>query len=645
MPAIDTSPVPDPPGLVVVGRVRKPDAIVAAVGSWTRLPLPSGADLVRSITDDSVADAVDLSEPVDLAVSVGLTRGGIAPLFAFSVSVKSYEGAKEKLSERHRLVASDNGQLRIEGIGSKKKRSKARPLDETEDDGDETSEDGDGCVLAPAAVGGRIVCGEGAALAALVPYLSRTLPRERWTSDLHLEVRPEPIRAPVETMLPAAARAVAGSQGGAVRAFVDASVLELVDIVGDVRKISIDAQIAESGVVAQSRVDFQARKSLFAQALTTDHGDAPPSAFWHLPADTDTAVFGHGSDPKLFDHPRELLGNLLLEATDSAGMPDAERTLLKELVADRILALFTNGTGIYAKGFDQAAVDKAYARLNAVKPDNRAARDEAERGLVEQAVGWHLVRVDEPLAKVGPILKDSASLWNRPAFAKWVAAKAADDAELRARPGTKAKAKDIPKVRLAPLPLAVVFPKDSIHLEITVPRADLEEFSPPPVAARTSANGDVSSSSANKPPVVKRFPRKPIVAHVFAVPDGATTWLAIGLDAKLAGQKAVASLASAPDTGTLGKAPATEVLREGKVNAGGFATLRGLLVLTALDDRGARSPLSLLAGLPHKGAEPILFASHPEAPSEAAKAGASVGDVHVSRAVIEDVVRFAMSSR
>src|SRR5690242_16223030 len=37
---LDTSPVPEPPGLVILGRVKKPDAIVSAVGSWTHLPLP-----------------------------------------------------------------------------------------------------------------------------------------------------------------------------------------------------------------------------------------------------------------------------------------------------------------------------------------------------------------------------------------------------------------------------------------------------------------------------------------------------------------------------------------------------------------------------------------------------------------------------
>ncbi|HVJ91549.1 MAG TPA: hypothetical protein VM580_17220, partial [Labilithrix sp.] len=85
---LDTSPVPAPPGLVLLGRVNKPDAIISAVGSWTHMPLPSGAELVKSIVDDSVADVVDLSQPLDLAVAVRLSRRGVDPLPAVSVVVK-----------------------------------------------------------------------------------------------------------------------------------------------------------------------------------------------------------------------------------------------------------------------------------------------------------------------------------------------------------------------------------------------------------------------------------------------------------------------------------------------------------------------------------------------------------------------------
>lgn len=615
---------------MVVGRVTKPDAIVSAVGSWTQLPLASGPELVRSIADESVADVVDLSQPLDAALTVSLSRRGVEPLVAFAVAVKSYEQAKAKLGETHHLVAGDNGQLKVEGLtfGKSKRRRPSGPPDfdghRGQEDADD-DDDGEGCVLAPAAQGGRLVCGEEAAVEALAPYLSRTMPREKWASDVHVEVRPEPVRAPLQelrSMAPVFARGFMGTQSAAVRELVDASIGELMDAVADAQKLTIDAQIADSGIAATTRFEFQDTRSLFARAATADRGDSPPASFWHLPADTDTAFFGRGSDPKLFDHPRELLGNLMLEGMGSAGMPEAERRALKDLVVDRLFTLFSGGTGVYGKGFDQAAVEKAASSLKATKLDDRGGIAEARRGLIEQVVGWHLVQVSEPIAKVGPILKDASSLWNRPAFTTWAR--------------SKSSAKPLPRLRVAPMPAGVALPKETVHLEIMIPRDDIEAdtaMAPLQPAGRRA-------TPAPKP--AKKTPVKPYVAHVFAVPDGAATWLGIGLDAKLVAQKAAASLASAPDTNTLGRAAGSEVLREGKINGGGILTMRGFLVLTAFD-RYDRTAFSLLGGLPHKGTTPIVVTSRAEPASETAKGGASVGSLRISRAVIEDMVKLAIS--
>ncbi|MBX3212834.1 MAG: hypothetical protein KF850_12420 [Labilithrix sp.] len=630
---IDVSPVPEPPGLVVVGRVNKPDAIVAAVRAWTRLPLPSGADLVRSIADDSVAEVVDLSQPIDGAVTVGLSRRGVDPIYAFSVAVKSYDEAKAKLAAGHRLIAGENGQFKVEGLGRRRGPQPIAPggrAPSSSDDEDE-DDDGEGCVLAPAAQGARLVCGQSAALEALVPYLSRTLPRERWASDVHVEVRPEPVRAPLQELrasLPVLARSLLGSQSPAVRELVDASLGEVMDIVNDAQKLSVDAQIADSGVVATTRFDFQSTTSLFARLLTTDRGDAPPAAFWHLPGETDLAFFGRGADPKLFDRPRELLANLMLDATDSFGMPEAEQRAVKDLVADRMLALFTGGPGVYGKGFDEAALEKASAQLAAVKPGDLAGEAEATLRVGEQIVGWHLYQVSEPVAKVGPILKDWPALWNRPAFAKWAK--------------TKSTATALPRMRVAPSPAGVTLPKDTVHLEISIPREDLLDHGGGGAGAADSVSRP-PGKSAPKPAAPKKIARKPVVVHVLAVPDGGATWLAFGCDAKLVAQKAAASLASAPDARSLGKAPNMEVLREGKLNGGGFATVRGVGLLMALAGQPSSSAFAKLAALPHRGADPILFTGRAEAPSAAAKGGASVGTVRVSRAVIEDIVKLAMS--
>ncbi|HVJ88666.1 MAG TPA: hypothetical protein VM580_02615, partial [Labilithrix sp.] len=148
-----------------------------------------------------------------------------------------------------------------------------------------------------------------------------------------------------------------------------------------------------------------------------------------------------------------------------------------------------------------------------------------------------------------------------------------------------------------------------------------------------------------KVPAPKKNARKPHVFHVFAVPDGAATWLGFGLDGKLVGQKAAASLASAPDTGTLGKVTGMDALHDGKMSSGGLLSLRGFLVFTALSHHASRSPFAALGMLPHKGTAPVIITGRAEAPSATAKGGAGTGTLHVSRAVIEDIVKLAVSSR
>jgi hypothetical protein len=629
-PPPDVSPVPEPKGLVLVGRIAKADAVLKTLATWTRLPLPGGADVVRSIADDSVADAVDLSQPVDGAIALaGSERDPMAkPHIAISVPVRSFDDAKAKLSANHKLTPGKNGQFLVEGIGraavATEARGKGKPVEDDDDDADS-------CVLSPAANGARLVCGEKEAIDVLSPYLTRTVARQTWTSDVHVEMTLAAVREPLahfRTMLPVLARSMLGASSPALAKLIDAGVNELVDFVGDTDRMVLDAQLADTGISATFRTDYARAQSFIAKLATSNPqlADAPPAAFWHVPGDADLAGFGKGSDPKLFDHPRELLGNVALEATEGAGMPEPERKAVRELVVDRMLGLLT-GPLVFAKGYDAAAVDKAIAARGGVKPGDMLALDEAERVVVEQGLGWYLARVNDPITKVGPVLKDWAGLWNRPSFAKWAK--------------EQSSAKMLAQMRIVPAPAGVTLPKDAVHLEIVMPRADLEELPPQnrgPLAVQPPGQKPAP------PPKAKKIPRKPIVLHVIAVPDAGATWIGFGLDAKLLAQKAAISLSSAPDAGTLGKSPAADALRDVKANGALVATLRGFLVYTAIE-RGSRSPFGTVASLPGKGATPIALTFVSQGPSKDAAGGAAVATLKLPRAAIEDIVKLAMSSR
>lgn len=619
-PPPDVTAVPEPAQLFVVARVTKPEAVTKTLGTWAKLPLPGAADLVRSIFDDSVADAVDLSQPVDGAVALGGGKRDPRPLVAVSVAVKSFDDARDKLGAKHKLVASTNGDLRIEdmGVGGVGKRAP------NEDDDNES----DACVLTHASAGARLVCGQGDALEVLAPYLARTLPRQTWPSDLHVEVTLAALREPfaqVRQALPMLARSLAGAPSPALARLVDAAVGEMGEIVDDTARMTLDAQLAVDGLQTTVRVDFQRAQSLVAKlaASNAQKADVPPAAYWHLPSEADFALFGSGFDPKLFEHPRKLLGDFALESADGASMPEAERKALRELVVDRMLGLVT-GPFVYGKGYDGAAVEKAYAANQAVKDSDLAAKDRSKRVLFEQVLGWHLLQVREPITKVGPMLKDWAQLWGRPAFVKWAK--------------QKSSSKMLASMRITPPPAGVTLPKDTVHLEIVMPRADLEEA---PAPARAEAPGKVAPAPPSRG---KKIARRPLLLHILAVPDQGGTWLGLGLDGKLLAQKAAgaASTVPTPQAATLADAPALQALRDAKVNGAFFATPRGFLVYTALASL-SRTLYPKLGQLPSKGTTPVLVTSVSEQPSDKAAGGASLMTIKVPRATIEDILKIGMA--
>ena len=624
-PPVDTTAVPEPQGLILFARISKPDAAVKTVGGWAHLPLPGGADLLRSMTDDSVADSIDFSQPLDAAVALGGARRDPRPLVAVSMAVKSFDDAKAKLSAKHKTSPGSNGQINVEGIGGGDTQGKSKGPREDADD-----EDANSCVLAHTPTGGRLICsGDRAALESLSPYLSRTLPRQQWPADMHMEITLAALKEPLAQlrgMLPILARQVLGSTTPAASKVIEASVTELADVVNDTSRITVDAQIADTGLDATMKVDYAEANSLLAKVATShpERAGAPPPAFMHLPAETDLGLYGMGSDPKLFDHMRELLGNLALEVTEGAQMPEQERKAVRELVVDRMLSLFT-GALVYGKGFDGAALDKAVAARNNVKSTDLGAHDEANRVIAEQMIGWHLVNVSEPITKVGPMLKDWSALWNKPEFAKW------------AKQQTSGKM--LAQMRTGGLPVGVTLPKDSVHLEIVLPRPDIEEGGLPPVPMRPGAPPPPKPQTAAK---VKKIPVKPLVLHLLAVPDQGGTWIGFGMDAKLLAQRAATALSSAADANTLGKTPTADALRDTKANGAVLVTLKGFLVFSALD-KGGRSAYSVLGTLTNKGQTPIVFTAAAQPPAGGG-AGSSIAKFHVPSAAIEDLVRVGLAT-
>jgi hypothetical protein len=610
-PPPDVTAVPEPAGLLVVGRVNDASRILKTVSGWVKLPLPGGTELVRSISDEAVADVVDLSQPIDGAVALAMGPRGLRDpkaLVAVSVAVRSFDEAKARLGRQHPLTPAKNGEVLVEGIGRAEDKRRATGTKEDEDEADS-------CVLAHASSGARLICGEREATLALSAYLSRTLPRQVWRSDVHVELTLGAVKGPlaeVRKALPLLGRSMLGGASPALGQLVESGVNELANLVDDTSRVTLDAQVSDAGLEVTTRIDFQRAESLVARLATSNpqRADAPPPAFLHLPADTDSALYGMGSDPRLLDHAKELLANVALESTEREGMPEAERKAVRELVIDRMLGLFS-GPVVYGKGYDAAAVDRAMAARRAIKSDDLGGKDEAERVLAEQVLGWHLVRVSDPIAKVGPVLKDWAQLWGRAAFVKWAK--------------QRSSSKMLATMRITGAPAQVALPTGAVHLEIVMPRSDLEALAP------AGAKG-------------KKIPRKPVVLHVLAVPDQGGTWLGFGLDARLLAQKAASALSTAPDASTLGRSPAAvEALRDVKASGAMVTTLRGLLVFTAPEHGGVGTPYAALGQVSSQGASPVLVTFLAQGPNEKGAGGSAVSTLKLPRAAIEDLVQLSMS--
>lgn len=628
-PTYDVSEVPAPERLFVQAEIARPEALLKVASNWTRLPLPGGRDLLRALTDDGIAESVDLTQPIFMA---GILEGGahsVSPSAAFSVAVRSLEDARTRLAAQHGVTKVGEGQYEVAGIGlGGAPSAPTAPSARGEEEAPEGDDDGSKlhCRLAPAFApngsGARLVCGSEGVGETLAPYLTRTMPRHGWSSDVHVELLPKPGREPLKMLraqIPIVAAGFLGNGSSAFREGMDALIGEVADFFDDADRISVDLATSDPGAQATVRVEYGHQASVMARAGVGSRGKeaAPPAAFWRLPGDADTAFFGRGTDPKLFDHAREILGKVFAEAAQDGGMTAADQKAVRELVVDRMFGLLT-GPLVYAKGYDAAALATAIEKKSASK--DRAAGVKAEATHAEQIAGWHLMQVGEPIAKVGPMLKDWQTLWNKPSMAAWKKA--------------RASAKMVAQMKVTPVPAGVTLPKETVHLEIVIPQAD-EVIAEEPIAATVDGGRSTPPKAPRAKPKTISVP--PVTLHVFAIPDEGATWLALGLDGRLVARKASGVLAASAAKETLKeRTTVAEPLQRASMVSAGFVSLRGVLVYGKDRDVGA------LSTLPAQGTTPVVFTTIAEGPSASAPVGSVVTTFQMPRAVVEDLVRLGM---
>jgi hypothetical protein len=573
----DLTAVADPPALVVSGRLAKPSASLSMVHDWTKMGVPESDDVTEFVMGEAMGPLVDLDQPIDFAVAVAGSGARMRDRTAVSVALKDVEGAKATLAERYKLVAGDNGVFLFQARAVGTHPDTDRGGDDSDD------EDPRACEIAPAygVSPTRLVCGWGSkALSDLAPWLTRTATRAATTSDLHVDLRMQPLRATlsgarrlVGTILATtltsrwglqSARELAASAGG-----------DAVDFALDLDTASLDVLLNDPAATATATLRFSGRTSALARVATAhpDRNASPPGAFWQLPGDADFALFERGIDEAELGRGRDLILHVAGDALAQDGLNEADRSA----ILDALAKLVSSAPLSYASGVDGDAATKALAAVRAHNDaSDSAALEEAKRASTEAFLGWRVIELDEPSTRLAGALQELTSAWGKPAIA----------AALRAK-GARG-----PALHSAPMPKGVKLPPGAQHYVLEWPLGGSH--------AVPAGKPKVTAGAGGVLPV-----------HVFIAPEGGRTWVGLGGGDALVASKLAAAIGNAPDS--LSARAEIGPLKAATVGAAGFFTLRGvpeaaqLLAATLGDRAGAAQEFDELTQLPHHGDVPMWF--------------------------------------
>ncbi len=628
---VDLSEAPEPPGLVFQARVSHPGEALRTVLGWSHLPATGSSAVSEALVGQPAGELVDLSQPIDVAVLNG-SGHALKPAWALAAGVRSVDAARAALPETLELAPAGHGTFSLRPRGG--------------------AEAENACLLGPAAGSpgaARLVCGPNDGVVGLLaPYLTRTLPRKIWESDVHAEVRAAPLK-PFARMMrqqgPGLLEAMLGlrrTQQPAVADLVEAGLGDVIDLIGDLDTTLLDVKLAPEGATARLTVGFDAKASLFARLATAhpERADQVVPMFWRLPAGADTAVFSRGVDPADLAHPLDLFTRALASTADGLAADDVAA------IVGAATELLPASPFVYARGGDVVAIQKALVAFEEAKAG--PGRAQAAIAAAEAYVGWWAIGLDEPPAHMTSALKRVVDVWNRPPVREWLK---------RRVQGVPA-----PTLRTAAAP---GLPAGTTHVELVV---SLPPDEPAPSAGSSAASLGTGAPLPPRPGTARaraastpaRAQAGPLRLHAFVVPDpSGQTWLFLGADEKLATSKAkavLASTAAAPGAPTAASGSATpalgvsaglDLLREARQNAGGFTTLRAWVALAPEPGGGAGrrgDPLGLLAALPSQGQSPIVFTVSSQPESSESPAGALTGSVRFPRGAVEDIVLFALRS-
>jgi hypothetical protein len=552
------------------------EASIKTIEKLGKLPFPLRGLLEKELDDKEMVALLKLDAPVDAAAMIDPSSppDNPKPLGVISLPLRDFKETLAVASRAGKPLSLRPGVYRL-----------GRNRDILCD-----------LSVAVGAAPARLLCSENERdLDQLVPWMTRGLPNESFgNADLHLELRAEGLRekykAEIEQfgpMLPNMLNEQLVSAGIKHQGLIELLTGAAADgpkLASDLDALAFDLRLdgEKSEVSSTGSIRFKGTSSWVARLVThrNDKAGPPPAIFWQTPKDSDSVSFNRGSDPKFFDGVREVLASgsreLLAGKIDGADVKAISDLLAKIPLTDPPAIVVARGH------LPPGPPPKEIKREN-FKPAD-AIRESQNQA--RAAIGWSLVGVEAKSDAYAEWLRSLVKTYSSRTLQKSIGKVLQDKAGKLPTLKTVAAPKGAPKGTVA---VEVAFPITS--RDVWYNHGRLHDY-------RDHPKGDAKGT---------------ISFLITVSPDGDRTWIGVGAEPKVLGERLAAVQSGASKDATLASRGGLDALKNGSYTGGGFFSIGGLAktvsgsLRSTLSRREREEMDKFLGAMPNKGETPILL--------------------------------------